>query len=226
MSEFILAAASVFWLGILTAISPCPLATNVAAISFVSKQISRPRLVFLAGSFYALGRSFTYALLGGGITYLMLSTPELSHYLQKYTNMFLGPVLIIVGMILSGLINFNIKGPTLSHENQTKLGKSGMLGAFLLGVIFALTFCPIAAAIFFGSLLPITVKANSPIILPLIYGIATAFPVLIFAFSISLGAKKIAKSFNALTAFDKWARNITGVIFILVGVYYTLVALG
>ncbi|MHC4874534.1 MAG: aromatic aminobenezylarsenical efflux permease ArsG family transporter, partial [Planctomycetota bacterium] len=199
MTEFLLASASVFWLGILTAISPCPLATNVAAISFVSKQITRPRYVLLAGTFYALGRSLTYALLGGGIAYLMLSTPELSHFLQKYTNMFLGPLLIIVGMVLAKLINLNIKGPSISHENQTKLGKSGMFGAFLLGIIFALTFCPIAAAIFFGSLLPITVKANSPIILPLIYGIATAFPVLIFAFSISLGAEKIAKSFNALT---------------------------
>lgn len=226
MTEYLVAAVSVFWLGILTAISPCPLATNIAAISFVSKQITRPKYVFFAGTCYALGRSLTYALLGGGIAYLMMSTPELSHFLQKYTMMFLGPLLILVGMVLTGLLNFNIKSPALSHENQAKLGKSGMLGAFLLGIVFALTFCPIAAAIFFGSLLPITVKANSPILLPVIYGIATAFPVLIFAFTISLGAEKIAKSFNAIAAFDKWARNITGIIFMLVGIYYTLVALG
>ncbi len=224
MNDFLIIVTSVCWLGILTAISPCPLATNIAAISFVSKKITNPKRVFWAGIFYATGRGLTYTVLSSSIAYFVLSTPEMSHFLQKYTTMILGPILIIVGMILLNLLSFNVNLPVISHNNQSKIGDSGLWGAFALGVIFALSFCPISAAIFFVSLLPIIIKSNSPVTLSLIYGISTSLPVLVFSFSISLSAEKIAKRFNVITIFDKWARGITGIVFILVGIYYTLVS--
>ena len=223
MDSYILAIGTAVWLGILTSISPCPLATNIAAISFIGKRVGTPRNVLMSGIIYTTGRMITYLVLGILIVASILSIPELSYFLQKYMNTFLGPILIIAGMFLLGLINLSFTGNSLGSHFQGKAERYGIWGAGLLGLVFALSFCPVSAALFFGSLIPLAVQHKSSVLMPTIYGIGTALPVFAFAILIATGAGFVGKVFNKLTQFELWARRITGTIFILVGVYYCLI---
>ena len=222
MNEWVIVMASAFWLGVLTSISPCPLATNIAAISFVGRRVDRPGNVLSAGLLYTAGRMLTYLFLGFFLVSSILSAPFVSHVLQKYMNILLGPLLIIVGMILLELISLNLGGSGLGESIQKKAEFLGIWGAGFLGIIFALSFCPTSAALFFGSLLPLAIKHNSRILLPAIYGIATGLPVLLFAVLLALGANRVAQAYNKIVTFEKWARRITGVLFIGIGIYYCL----
>lgn len=216
------AAFSAIWLGILTSISPCPLATNIAAVSYLGKQVENTRGVILSGIVYTLGRMTAYAVTGALITGSMLAIPDISNFLQKYMNKVLGPILIVAGMFLLGLISFSFGGGSGHERIKSIIRHNSVIGSFLLGIIFALSFCPISAALFFGALLPLAVKHNSPVILPLMYGAGTALPVIIFAFFIGISADITARAFDKLTAAELWLRRITGIIFILVGVYLSL----
>ena len=220
--SLLLGALSALWLGILTSISPCPLATNIAAISFIGRRIGRTRVVFFTGLLYTLGRILTYVVLGILLVTSILSIPQVSHLLQKYMNKFLGPILILVGMILLELIRFNIPGSGLSEKMQKRVELLGIWGAGLLGIVFALSFCPISAALFFGSLIPLSVKCGSSITLPAMYGFGTGLPVILFAVLIAFGAQSVGKAFNKLTQIERWIRRVTGGIFILIGIYYCL----
>lgn len=222
MLMFLLGVLWALWLGILTSISPCPLATNIAAISFISRRIGQTRVVFLTGLFYTLGRILTYVVLGILLVTSFLSIPQVSHILQKYMNKLLGPILILVGMILLELIRISVAGSGVSEGMQKRVESLGILGAGLLGVFFALSFCPISAALFFGSLIPLSVKYNSSLALPALYGLGTGLPVFLFAVLIAFGAQSIGKTFNRLTQIEWWVRRVTGVIFILIGIYYCL----
>ena len=222
MTELLLGLASAFWLGILTSISPCPLATNIAAISFVGRRVESPFKVFLTGLLYTAGRMLTYLVLGMFLVSSLLSAPYVSQLLQKYMNKFLGPLLILVGMVLLELISVSFSGSGVNEKMRKRVELLGMWGALLLGAVFALSFCPVSAALFFGSLIPLALRCESGVILPSAYGIATGLPVLAFAVLIAMGAKRVARAYNKLTAFEKWARRITGAIFILVGIYYCL----
>lgn len=222
MPTFFLGVLSALWLGILTSISPCPLATNIAAISFISRRIGQTRVVFLTGLLYTLGRMLTYVVLGILLVTSFLSIPQVSHILQKYMNKLLGPILIFVGMILLELIRIRVSGSGVSEGMQKRVESLGILGAGLLGVFFALSFCPISAALFFGCLIPLSVKYNSSLALPALYGLGTGMPVFLFAVLIAFGAQSIGKTFNRLTQLEWWVRRVTGVIFILIGIYYCL----
>ncbi|ROL62165.1 sulfite exporter TauE/SafE family protein [Bacteroidetes/Chlorobi group bacterium ChocPot_Mid] len=209
------------WLGILTSISPCPLATNIAAISFVSKKVGSVSKILLTGMLYTFGRMLAYTLLSMVIIFSIISVPEIARFLQKYINIILGPLLIIVGLIMTNIIKFNLSiGGKLSDKIGTRAEKSGIWGGLFLGFIFALSFCPVSAGIFFGSLLPLSLKYNSAIILPFVYGIGTALPVLVFAVVISFSANYVGKVYNKLQKFEWWAQRITGILFILIGLYF------
>lgn len=228
MSESILLPlASAFWLGILTSISPCPLTTNIAAISYVGRRVGKPGSVLQAGLLYTAGRALAYLLLGMILVNSLLSAPSLSQVLQKQMNMVLGPVLIAVGLILLEVIRLPGagKGGGLSAALRNKADSLGIGGAGLLGIVFALSFCPTSAAIFFGSLLPLAVQQQSGLLIPGIYGLATGLPVLFFALLLAFGANKVAQAFNRIAAFEIWARRITGLLFVLIGGYYCAVHL-
>ena len=224
MTTLILAAASAFWLGVLTSISPCPLATNIAAISFVGRRLENPRLVLLGGLLYTLGRALAYGILGVLLVTSLLNAPVLALVLQKYLNQILGPLLIVMGMFLLELLSVGSGGRGGAFAGlQERAARHGVWGALVLGFLFALSFCPISAALFFGSLIPLAVANESGVLLPTVYGIGTGLPVLIVALVVALGAKSIGTAFQKLSAFEKWARRVTGVVFVGVGIYLTLV---
>ncbi len=220
MTEIFIGFASALWLGILTSISPCPLASNVAAISFLSKKIAHPALVFISGLAYTLGRMVSYAILGWIIISSLLSVPQVAQFLQKYMGKALGPILIITGLILLEIITIRLPGLAFSQKHHNKLAESGAPGAFLLGFIFALAFCPVSAALFFGSLIPLALNSKAGTLLPFVYGVGTGLPVLIFAVAIALGITSLSHWFHKITKLEYYTRRITGVIFIIVGLYY------
>ncbi|NLX15286.1 MAG: sulfite exporter TauE/SafE family protein [Phycisphaerales bacterium] len=223
---------SALWLGILTSISPCPLATNIAAISFLGRSVGNTRRVLLSGLLYTLGRTVVYVGLGAIILLALQAVTDgddptvaasgISRFLQKYMGFILGPVLILVGMMLLGMLNFtrslNLAGPGL----QERVARGGAFWSLPLGILFALSFCPVSAGLFFGGLIGLSAQHSSPVLLPTLYGIGTAIPVIVFAFIIAFAGQYVGQAFNALTKVERGFRMVTGVVFIMAGLYYTL----
>jgi cytochrome c biogenesis protein CcdA len=218
----IAAGGTALWLGVLTSISPCPLATNIAAISYISKGLGAPWRVFATGALYTAGRSLTYLALAALLVTGLLSIPQLSSFLQTYMNKLLGPILILVGMYLLGLLQFHFSTSVVGGSLEARFQSWGLWGAAFLGILFALSFCPVSAALFFGSLVPLALQHEAAVSLPALYGIGTALPVLAFAVLIAGGAESVSKAFNRLAQVDKWARTVTGVVFVGVGIYFCL----
>lgn len=214
----LLAVGGAFWLGVLTSVSPCPMATNVAAIGYLARNSHSRALQLLAGLLYALGRALAYTLVGALITWGLLSAPVLSNFLQKHLGQLMGPMLVLVGMILLGLL------PGLpSFGGSDRLGKKiadlGMIGSGLLGFLFALAFCPVSAALFFGSLLPIAVKQESTWLLPAVFGIGSALPVLVFGILLTVARQTATRAFGRLQQCDRWLLPATGWLLVGVGVF-------
>jgi cytochrome c-type biogenesis protein len=222
MDSFLVSILSALWLGILTSISPCPLATNIAAMSYIGGRADSSRQVFLSGLLYTTGRMVTYIVLGVLIVASLLSVSEVSLWLQKHMNQFLGPLLILIGMVLLGFIPLPVFGGTVSKKVQRRAQSYGVWGAGLLGIVFALSFCPVSAALFFGSLIPLSVQNGSTVTLPSVYGIGTGLPVFLFAVLIASGARAVGRAFDKLSLVERWVRRITGTIFILLGIYFCL----
>jgi cytochrome c biogenesis protein CcdA len=221
VNEFVLAAGAALWFGVLTSISPCPLATNIAAISFIGRKVGRPAYVLSTGLLYTLGRTLTYVILAIVLVKGLSSMPLVSHWLQKYMNRLLGPILILVAMVLLDLLSFGVSSGSIASWCNKRAAELGLAGAFLIGILFALTFCPVSAALFFATLIPLSIKHSSAVLLPTIYGVGTALPVLIFALLLATSADLMARVFNRVTQFEFWARRITGIIFLAIGIYFT-----
>ena len=221
-AELLLAAGSALWVGILTAISPCPLATNVAAISFIGRRVERPSAVLVTGVLYALGRSLVYIVLAVLLVSSLLSAPAIAQLLERWVNRLIGPLLIVVGMFLLRLISWTGSGTGLTALAD-RVKDRGVWSGLALGVLFALSFCPVSAALYFGTLIPLAVKSDSRVLLPLVYGAGTALPVLLFSVLIAWSTNAVGRAYEKITHIERWARWITGSIFIAVGIYLTLV---
>lgn len=243
MVTYLLYLVAALYLGILTSISPCPLATNIAAISYIGRKVENSRLVINAGVLYTLGRCILYLGLAALLTTTALSIPAVSIFLQKYMHLLLGPIFLLLGMFLVGLITISSGGTMMSEGMQKRVDAMGIWGALLLGLLFAVSFCPTSAAWFFGLLalimgseagaitgvlakvgisLPEASLPAGTVVLPLIYGIGTALPVLIVAFLLASSAQAVGKTYNVLSKVEWWARMSTGWVFVLVGVYFSL----
>ena len=244
MVTYLLYVVAAVYLGVLTSISPCPLATNIAAISYIGRKVEKPRLVINAGLLYTLGRCLLYLGLAALLTTTALSIPAVSVFLQKYVHLVLGPVFLLLGMFLVGLLTISSGGTMISEKMQKRVDAMGIWGALLLGILFALSFCPTSAAWFFGLLalimgseagaitsvmekvgisLPETTLPAGTIVLPLLYGIGTALPVLVVAILLAYSAQAVGKTYNMLSKLEWWARMATGWIFIVIGAYFSLV---
>ena len=205
-------------LGLLTAIAPCPLATNITATAFIAKTISNKSKVLLSGLLYTLGRMTSYTALGS-LIYFGASKFHVAKLFQTYGERLLGPVLVILGLIMLDFIKLNfIKGGSLTDKFSEKFKTQGLWGSFLLGALFALAFCPYSGALFFGMLMPMTIAKG--LALPVVFSLGTGLPVLFFAFIIAFSIEKIGGIFKAITKFELWMRKAAGVIFILTGLYY------
>lgn len=222
MESWYLNVFSAFWLGVLTSISPCPLATNVAAISFVARNVGSSQRVLWSGILYSVGRMLVYIVIAVLAVASLLSLPEVSFFLETNMHKIIGPLLIVVGIILLDVLPISFSTSFLSSSVQDRAGRWGIWGSGLLGVVFALSFCPLSAALFFGSLIPLAIDGKSAVLMPSVFGIGTALPVVGFALVMAFGVKSLGKFFDRLTQLEKWVRKATAFIFIAAGLYLLL----
>lgn len=209
-----------FGLGLLTAIAPCPLATNIMATAFIAKTITNKKKILLSGLLYTLGRVFTYTLIGA-IIYFGASKFEIAKFFQGSGEKYIGIVLILIGLIMLDVIKLNfIKGSNFTDKLSDKLKTKGILGSFLLGALFALAFCPYSGALFFAMLIPMMLVASSGLALPIMFSFGTGLPVILFAFVIAFSLEKLGMYFNAISKFEKVMRIVAGVVFVITGLYY------
>lgn len=211
-----------FVLGLMTAISPCPLATNITATAYLSKNIAEKKKVLFSGVFYTLGRMFSYTILGF-VFYFGASQFKIAKLLQGIGGVWLGVALVIAGILMLDIIKFNIPlfeklKPKVNEEKQ----KGGYWNAFLMGVAFALAFCPFSGVIYFGVLIPMTIATPSGLLLPPIFSIATGLPVIIIAWILAYSMANIGKFYNSMQGFEKWFKRVIAALFIVVGGYYII----
>ncbi|UMB61301.1 aromatic aminobenezylarsenical efflux permease ArsG family transporter [Lutibacter sp. A80] len=213
-------------LGLMTAISPCPLATNITATAFISKNISSKRKVFLSGLLYSLGRGFSYTLIGL-ILYFGASKFHIARFFNQNGEKYLGPLLVIIGLIMLNVIKLNFLGKSNFQEKLTdKFKDKGLLGSFLIGVIFALAFCPYSGALFFGMLIPMTIGSADGLYLPIVFAFGTGLPVILFTYLLAFTADKVGIFYNKITKIEKVMRVVAGVVFIITGLYYLAIFTG
>lgn len=227
--ELPLAAEAAIWVnvavifsnGLLTSISPCPLATNIAAVSYVGRKVDRPSQVLLAGMLYALGRTIVYVGLTVLIVWTTLSLSAVSAFLEQWLPLAMGPVLVGMGMLLTGLITIQTRGAGVSESLQQRIDRLGVLGALLLGFLFALSFCPVSAALF-ALTVERAISSGSSLLVPTAYGVGTAIPVIAFAVLLAFSAQSIGRAFNMLSQVEKWARLFAGTALIFLGLLFCL----
>ncbi len=222
MSGALPAIGLAIWLGILTSVSPCPLASNIAAVSWLGTRPGRPRRVLIAGLLYTLGRVFTYTAVGLVLSLGALSLSALPLDLQRYGSMALGPLLIIVGIFLLELIKVRLPSTGILAAAAERIQTWGLWGAPVLGIMFALSFCPVSGALFFGSLVPLATSSHLPIVVPAAYGIGTAVPVVVVSLALAVGGEAVSRRFSQLSRFEGVARRLTGVVFVGVGISLSL----
>lgn len=209
-----------FALGLLTAIAPCPLATNITATAYIAKTITDRKKVLLSGLLYTLGRVFSYTLIGA-VIYFGVSKFQLAKFFQGNGEKYIGFVLIFIGLIMLDVIKLNfIKGGSITDKLSERFKTKGLLGSFLLGALFALAFCPYSGALFFAMLIPMTLSADAGLALPVLFSFGTGLPVILFAFVIAFSMEKLGMYFKAITKVEKVMRALAGLVFILTGLYY------
>ncbi len=217
---------SALFLGLLTAISPCPLATNITATAFISKNITDKRKVFLSGVVYTLGRATSYTFIGI-ILYFGASKFNVASLLSQNGEKILGPLLLIIGLIMLNVIKLNFLGRSnLQEKLSDKLKDKGMIGSYLIGIIFALAFCPYSGAMYFGVLIPMTITDASGLYLPIVFAIGTGLPVIFFTYLLAFTVGKLGKAFVKVQKFEIFMRKIIAFVFILTGLFYIALFLG
>lgn len=217
---------SAFLLGVMTAISPCPLATNITATAYIAKNITNKRKVFFSGIFYSFGRAFSYSTIGISL-FLGANKFHVSRFFNQNGEKFLGPLLIILGLIMLNVIKLNFLGRSNIQEKLSeKFEDKGLLGSFSIGVIFALAFCPYSGALFFGMLIPMSISSVDGLYLPAIFAIGTGLPVILFTYLLAFTAGKVGLFYNKISSIEKVMRTIAGIVFIIAGLYYISIFAG
>lgn len=215
-------AITAFILGLLTAVSPCPLATNITAIGFIGKDLDNRHRIFFNGLLYAVGRVITYTLLGFILIPILregASMFAIQKAVSKYGEWLIGPVLIVVGVYMLDLIKLNLFRINIGGDKLEKKAKGG-LGALFLGIVFALAFCPTSGVFYFGMLIPLSAAESGGYWLPVVYALATGLPVILVAWIIAYSLSGLSQFYNRMQLFEKWFRRVVAIVFIFVGVYY------
>lgn len=215
-----------FALGLLTAVSPCPLATNITATAYISKNLESKRAVLWSGVLYTLGRGISYTMIGLAL-FWGASKFEVARFFQSKGELYLAPILIVVGLVMLGVIKLDFLGKSNFTQRFTeKFKDQGTRGALVLGILFALAFCPYSGALYFGMLIPMTISSASGLYLPLVFALGTGLPVLLFAYLLAYSASAVGKAFNVIRKIELGMRYVAGTVFVGTGVYYALIFAG
>jgi len=209
-------------LGLMTAISPCPLATNITAIGFISKDVEDKRKVFINGLVYTLGRAVSYTLLAV-IIFIGADQFKISGIFQLYGEKIIGPLLIIIGLLMLDILKIKFPGLSKITRRFQETGTNTYWDVLLLGIVFALAFCPYSGVLYFGMLIPMTISSASGLYLPVVFAVATGIPVIIFAWLLAYTVSGVGRLYTRMKIFEIWFRRVISVVFIVVGVYYVII---
>lgn len=208
-------------LGLMTAISPCPLATNITAVGFISKDITNRHRVFINGLIYTLGRAISYTILGV-LLFLGASQIKISLLFQGYGEKLLGPVLVIIGLFMLDVIPLKLPGFSKLTDKIGARSHQNRWSALLLGMLFALAFCPYSGVLFFGLLIPLTITSASGLYLPVVFAVGTGLPVILFSWLLAYAVGNVGQLYHKLKTFELWFRRSMAVLFMIVGAYYII----
>ena len=201
------------------------MATNITAIGFISKDIGNRNKIFLGGLLYTLGRVVAYTVLGIILISILKegsSMFSLQKGISKYGEILIAPVLIFVGVFM--LFGDRLNLPKFGFSGTGKAEKlKGNLGSLLLGVLFALAFCPTSGLFYFGMLIPMSAAEPGGYLLPIVYAVATGLPVILVAWVLAYSVAGIGKFYNRIQVFQKWFNRVVAVLFIAVGIYYAYI---
>ena len=212
-----------FVLGLMTAISPCPLATNITATAYISKNIVSKKKVFISGVIYSLGRAFSYTVIGL-LLFFGASKFHIALFFNQNGEKFLGPLLIVLGLIMLNVIKLNfLSKSNFTEKLSEKFKNKGLLGSFLIGIVFALAFCPYSGTLFFGMLIPMTIASADGLYLPIVFAFGTGLPVILFTYLLAFAAGSVGVFYNRIAKVEKVMRYVAGIVFILTGMYYILI---
>lgn len=207
-------------LGILTAVSPCQFARNITAVGYISRNIEDTKKVFINGLFYTLGNAAGYFLIAF-ILLLGASKFQVSKILVSNGNIVMGLTLVSVGLLMLDVIRIRWSiGGRLQDKIEERQDGGRKMDSALLGFVFALSFCPYNAALFFGMLIPLSIKSAGGLYLPVIYSVSAGLPVIIIAWLIAYSVSGIGSFYNKVKVFQVWFNRIVAGIFIVGGLYF------
>ena len=90
-----------------------------------------------------------------------------SEVIGKYGELVLGPALLLIGLFI--LFGGKLKLPSFGFKgNGEGLARKGGWGVFLLGVLFAMAFCPTSGVFYFGILIPMLATTVAGYLLPVL----------------------------------------------------------
>ena len=211
-------------LGILTAVSPCPLATNLTAVAYLGREIDNRRKVFYLGLLYTLGRTIAYSALGAVLIFIIRKGEDafdIQDAISAIGEWILDPALVLIGLFM--LFGHLLHLPKFGFSGQASGSwTQGALGALILGVLFAMAFCPTSGMLYFGMLIPMSAVESGGYVLPMVYAIATSLPVLVAAWIIAYSMQSLGKVMGKIAVFQRWFNRLVAILFILVGLYYTI----
>ncbi len=222
MGNSTLPVVSAFMLGLMTAISPCPLATNITAIGFISKDVKHRKKVFLNGLVYTFGRALSYTSLAV-IIFIGADQFKVSGWFQQYGEKIIGPLLIVIGLLMLDILKIRFPGISWLTRRFQENGTNNYWEVLLIGILFALAFCPYSGVLYFGMLIPLTLGSISGLYLPVVFAVATGIPVIIFAWLLAFTVSGVGKLYNRLKTFEIWFRRVIAVSFISIGIYYAAI---
>ena len=214
-----------FVLGLLTALSPCPLATNITAVGFIGRNIDSKRLIFWKGVLYTVGRVVAYSVLGAILINILRNGADLFSIqkgVSKWGEMLMAPAMLFIGLFL--LFGDKLQLPKLGFSGNVKVEKfKGVWGSLFLGMLFAMAFCPTSGVLYFGMLIPLSAQTSGGYLLPVVFAFATGLPVILVAWLIAYSMAEVGKFYNRIKIFQKWFNRVVAVLFILVGFYYAYI---
>ncbi|RRD02205.1 aromatic aminobenezylarsenical efflux permease ArsG family transporter [Prevotella sp. OH937_COT-195] len=209
-----------FILGVLVAQHPCSLATNIAAMSYIGKDVGNRRRVFLDGLLYTLGRTIGYTLPGWAIILLVRSGVEvlnLGDLISEWGERVLGPLLIVIGayLLYSDLLHH--------HDHVPRLPFGGKhVTPIVLGIVFAMAFCPESGIVYFGMIMPMSVELSSGYLLPVSFAIGTGLPVVLMSCFFAYSFGRFSRLDSGMRFVKAWFTRLIAVLFILAGVFVLL----
>jgi len=213
---------SAFVLGLLTAVSPCPLATNITAVGYISRDLQNKKRVFYNGLVYTAGRAAAYTLLAV-VLFFGADQLRISSFFQQYGEKMIGPLLVVAGIVMLGIVKISFPGFSRLSGRMENRKQWTWGNVFLLGILFALAFCPYSGVLYFGMLIPLTISSAQGLLLPVVFAVATGIPVILFAWLIAFAISGVGRFYNVLLSVDFWMRKIIGLLFIGVGIYYIVI---